>query len=795
MAVRTSGHEPIGSLAPWRRLFGLSRQPLHQLSERSPLLCALSMFLASWLGLAWPWLSGRVTIPWDAKAHFLPQIQFLARSLADGDSPFWAPYVFGGHPQIADPQAMIFSPPYLALALFDAAPSAWALDAVLLIMILLGGAALMVWFRDQGWHWAGALMAALAFSFGASMAWRIQHVGQVLSLAYWPIALMCLDRALTRASPAYAAAAGVVTGVLVLGRDQVALLALYWLLAFAVWRMASAPQPKAAMRRNVPQLTVAATMALAVAIVPVALSVSLAADSNRPAIDYESAGRGSLHPALLLTFLAPHVFGAAGRMEDYWGPPSFAWNDTGLYIAQNVGQLYIGAIPILLLLLALASGLLWKREIRFVAASALVMGLYALGWYTPLFRLLYELVPGVSLFRRPADAGFFIGALTAILSGYAVHLLFAGRLRVARGPVLVAAATVGLAVLTCVGLGLWLDLLGRVSAPLTLAALSLAGGVLALACAKARLASQPWLAAAILAGYTAVDLGRNNGPNTSSALPPDTYSVLEPNTGNETVAVLKAKVTEGKSETRRDRVELVGLGFHWPNASLTHGLENTLGYNPLRLGLYSQATGAADHVGLPEQRTFAPLFPSYDCTLARLLGLRFIATGVPIESIDKTSRPGALRLIAKTPDAYIYENPGALPRVLFATQARIADFERLLGDGAWPQVDFTSTVLLERGVSQSGLRRPGHVRLVSYRNTEVVLEADSPDGGWTVLNDVWHPWWFADIDGEPVEVLRANVLFRAVAVPAGRHRVTFTFRPLAGAWADLHRRSISPFRT
>ena len=57
-----------------------------------------------------------MAIPWDAKAHFLPQIQFLAQSLARGDSPLWSPFVFGGHPQVADPQSLLFSPTYLLLA-------------------------------------------------------------------------------------------------------------------------------------------------------------------------------------------------------------------------------------------------------------------------------------------------------------------------------------------------------------------------------------------------------------------------------------------------------------------------------------------------------------------------------------------------------------------------------------------------------------------------------------------------------------------------------------------------------
>ncbi len=260
--------------------------------------------------------------------------------------------------------------------------------------------------------------------------------------------------------------------------------------------------------------------------------------------------------------------------------------------------------------------------------------------------------------------------------------------------------------------------------------------------------------------------------------------MLEPTTNNATIAILKSRVVD--DDKRRDRIELTGLGFHWPNASLTHSLENTLGYNPLRLRLYSEATGAEDHVGLPDQRKFSPLFPSYRSKLAALLGLRFIAAGAPIDTIDRKLKPGDLPLVARTSDGFIYENPNTYDRVLFATAAQSADFDRLLQDGQWPDVDLKTTVLLEEAPpARTTPARPGQARIASYRNTEIELEADSPDGGWVVLNDVWQPWWFAEVDGRPAEILRANVLFRAVAVPPGRHKVTFTFRPLAGALNQL----------
>ena len=44
----------------------------------------LGLYAGAFLLLAWPWLSGAVTIPWDAKSQFQPELQFLATSLPHG---------------------------------------------------------------------------------------------------------------------------------------------------------------------------------------------------------------------------------------------------------------------------------------------------------------------------------------------------------------------------------------------------------------------------------------------------------------------------------------------------------------------------------------------------------------------------------------------------------------------------------------------------------------------------------------------------------------------------------------
>jgi hypothetical protein len=219
--------------------------------------------------------------------------------------------------------------------------------------------------------------------------------------------------------------------------------------------------------------------------------------------------------------------------------------------------------------------------------------------------------------------------------------------------------------------------------------------------------------------------------------------------------------------------------------SLVHDLDHVFGQNPLRLRWFVEATKAQDTVAVVEQRLFSPLYAGYRSPLADLLGVRLIVTGVPVEKIDPSLKPGDLTLLARTKDAYVYENPRALPRVMLMNDWQVADFAALVRDG-WGGVDPRRTVLLERfPATVPPLGGTGTATLTRYTNTEIEVTVDAATGGVLVLNDVWHPWWRATLDGAPVEILRANVIFRAIVVPAGRHTVRFTFHPFSGALAQL----------
>src|SRR5207253_7519333 len=105
-------------------------------------------------------------------------------------------------------------------------------------------------------------------------------------------------------------------------------------------------------------------------------------------------------------------------------------------------------------------------------------------------------------------------------------------------------------------------------------------------------------------------------PRVSTALAPERVEALLQGTSNETVRLLKAKLAVTAAPDRRDRVELIGIDYHWPNLSLAQRFDHVFGHNPLRLRSFYEATHVGDTVALVSQRTFSPLYPSYHSAFA-----------------------------------------------------------------------------------------------------------------------------------------------------------------------------------
>ncbi len=66
----------------------------------------------------------------------------------------------------------------------------------------------------------------------------------------------------------------------------------------------------------------------------------------------------------------------------------------------------------------------------------------------------------------------------------------------------------------------------------------------------------------------------------------------------------------------------------------------------------------------------------------------------------------------------------------------------------------------------------------AYAPDKLTYRYRSQQGGLAVFSEVYFPWgWQVTVDGEPVEMARANYVLRAVNLPAGEHEVVFHFDP------------------
>jgi hypothetical protein len=135
----------------------------------------------------------------------------------------------------------------------------------------------------------------------------------------------------------------------------------------------------------------------------------------------------------------------------------------------------------------------------------------------------------------------------------------------------------------------------------------------------------------------------------------------------------------------------------------------------------------------------------------------------------------------------LFAVPGIVPRTSVVGAARNVEVAQALEAVLDPDFEPVREVILsgaglparlERAGSPPG-RPIGESRILEERADRVLLEADMQSPGYAVLSDSFDPGWQARVDGRPAVPLQANLLFRAVELPPGRHRVEWIYRPRA----------------
>lgn len=202
------------------------------------------------------------------------------------------------------------------------------------------------------------------------------------------------------------------------------------------------------------------------------------------------------------------------------------------------------------------------------------------------------------------------------------------------------------------------------------------------------------------------------------------------------------------------------------------GVEALMGYEsiaPLAAVRYGYAMGGPGFIA-GSGRVLA--VPNRESRLLDIANTRYLYLAFGAE-------PGPrFRKITGMGPMTLYENTAALPRAYLASKAVAADDSEGAKLLESPAFDPRTTVVIHDTnelprVAEGG----GAVTWTTYEPGHIELAIEAKADSILVVSDTHYPGWEAELDGKEVPILRANLAFRAVAVPAGTHRLTMHFRP------------------
>lgn len=664
----------------------------------------------------------------------LPGRALVGQALRQGHLPVWTSNLCSGLPLAGVPLDPIGIGPFVLLS-----PAA-ALDVFLIVLLLVAAHGAYGLARRFGADRTGAVLAGVAFAGSGFIACQLKHLSIVSTVVWLPAGLILLDRTLDW-RPASFARRAMYIGLfgLVLAEQSLSGFpqSLYYcglvygsfvlFRAIANRRELGSTATWLALLGGIAVVTALGAAAGAVVLVP--LSKLGAVSDRAEALGWEWATRLAYWPPNVWTFLWPYVHGDISD-NTYVGPPFF-WEDYG----------YVGLATVLL---AIYGGVRDRRRsvVAFTIAMTLLGYFIVLGAATPVYRVIYLVIPGMKLFRFPTR--FLI------------------------------VVELGLALLGAIGLTRLRADLGRRPATTRVA------GPIAMA----------------LCAVTVVDLIAHQ-PRQNPMVRARDWLAAPPS-----VEVIRRETSQPRTFTprHRDLHRRMFLAAHgWTDVRPYFELRNLLEPNTGG-GLWD--TPSADcYAGISarwyidvwsdhnRESSLVQYFSLIDFDAGRLRLHPALSRILPMYGVTHVlspypQDPQVLDFVARSDNAYIYRVNGAA-RVRFVQAARaVSDDREAAGRLMAADFDPDREILLHDVVdgsvhatlSEAGNPIAGGKAAITHEDQrELAIDVQAPADGFLLLADTYYPGWTARVDGQSTPLYRANISLRGIRVPRGRHDVRFTY--------------------
>ena len=745
----------------------MRRERVRELLILTALACTVTLFFLDIL------LAGLNLYIRDVARTYYPERRVIAEVLKRGEFPFWNPYVNGGQPMAANPAYEVFYPLQWLLPLGSFRD---AFHAVIVLHYPLAAIGMFLLLRALGVRRLVASFGGFSYALGGPMLSMGSLIPFLYAMAWLPWVGWLFRRAVHRRTISSVAPAGLALGVILLiGEASMilqsgALVAMYAL--FAARKQ----------RSSRPLAMAAATIAIATLIGAVQILAALEhqreSGRSRP-LSFATATQWSMPPYRPVEMVWPTLFGAASP------DVAFQWGLIYLYPKEAwpwVMNLYPGILAAVLIIAGFAARV---RGALFVAATAIIGYLLAIGRFGFLFPLLYRL--GLQSLRYPEKfiltAMFVLAVFAGIVAEEAIRDAAVRRTTMIVAAILTSITVIIVMLTMLPAYPRWFAQVWSLRAiDLDLAARFRGGMLLTLALAAmvtivlATERISPHLRLLLLGLIVVVDLGSR----VEGWLPRITADYYD----RPPIARMLARrgyvriysAAEWETLHAKPRPLPAGILPWITRNGLFSAWETTFGFD-----------GAVD-----TDVTTTNLLPSID----------FAATFHLAESL----RPDRLPLLSQMAGiSHIGElqplDPGIVEDPRRFDEIQPARFFEMRNDGPY----YFATRLIDGDMKQALLSdasipvetafvsmKPftpatGQVLAAARTSNTIALDVAAAGRAFLVLAVTPHKYWTATIDGRPAQLHLANIGFQGLIVDAGRHHIEMRYRNtlvIACAWVS-----------
>ena len=752
-----------------QRPLGLPAEPRRELrtsEPRHPRLTAALICTAAAATLLWPLLGGRILFGGLRSDMFVAGYAFRLFGAETfkhtGSIPQWNPYIFGGLPYIAAMHGDIFYPTAWLRWIM---PVDLAITWGMAVHFILAGWFTYVFARALGIRWSGAVLAAVSYELTGIVASQMSpgHDGKLFVSALTPLAFWILLLAIReRKQWAYGVFA-IVVGLTVLGHYN---MSYFLLIALGLWTLYLTFWDDARPR------DVSPWMPLGGALAAVVVGIGITSLQIIPFLDYIKyspraeggpdtgwafATSYAFPPREIFTLLLPQFNGV---LDHYWGQNPIKFHTE-----------YMGALPLMLAGIALGDRTR-RRLVAALSVCAVLFLLLACGGYSPLYKLLFNVMPYLNKIRAMGMVFFLTAFPICMLAGIGFERILNGTPR-RRTVAIIAGCVIAFALLGAVG-GLQpvaeaLAIPERADAVrdnatdlqngalrLLLFAVLGGGALLGIISGRLRRATGVW-AVIVIAALDLWSLDRQ-------------FFQFSPRAN---VLFRDDAITSYlRGAPKPYRVLDAGSGYGQTSILMGYEIPQVLGYHGFELRSYDELGGRASgwrNVATPN--------------LLDLLAVRYLILAEP------QPVPGFHQVVGPTTTAIgnpgvLFERDSVVPyaRVVL-NAAKISDSSEVspLLDPRFPVSDvalFTDTSdvrvdSLTRPLPRSEVR----ARVSAWAPGSMTIELDGRDvrPGHLLISENWYPDWHAVVDGKKATVRRADHTLLSVDIPPGAREVRLWF--------------------